>query len=78
MVLGMLAKSMKKEKDTLKIYAPFYCDGKVEKTLNVLGFTDVYNKSEDFYKVLKEKKMPEHDVIVTCPPLSEDHIKRCF
>ena len=74
MVLGMLAKQLKKEKEDLKIYDPYYCDGQIVKSLNDLGYKDVYNKEEDFYKTLKNKKMPEHDVVVTCPPLSEGHI----
>jgi hypothetical protein len=46
------------------------------KHLGALGFDKVYNKAEDFYKVLAEKRVPKHDVVVTNPPYSGDHFDR--
>jgi hypothetical protein len=34
----------------LRIYDPYYCDGSVIRNLAELGFTNVYNKKEDFCK----------------------------
>ena len=33
----------------------------MKKHLASLGFTNVYHKCEDFYKVLAEKRVPTHD-----------------
>ena len=77
-MLQTFAKQLKKPKEELKIYDPYYCDGKIAKDLGELGYTDVYNKCEDFGKVLKDKKVPKHDIVVTMPPLSEESIEKCF
>jgi len=44
--------------------------------LGALGFTKVYNEAEDFYVVAEEGRIPAHDVVVTNPPYSGDHISR--
>jgi hypothetical protein len=64
----------------LKIYDPYFCDGKIIKSFEKLGFSDVYNKCEDLNKILKSKKIPDHDIVVTTPPLSggEESIQKCF
>ena len=47
--LDIVAKTLKKDRANLRIYDPFYCRGSVKKYLYQLGFTNVYNKNEDFY-----------------------------
>lgn len=42
------------------------------------GFTNVYNRNEDFYAVVERGGVPEHDVLVTNPPYSADHMQRCL
>ena len=74
----MVAQELKKTPETLKIYDPYYCNGRVVTILNEMGFKDVHNKCEDFYKVVRTKKVPEHDIVITNPPYSEDHMKKCF
>ena len=71
-VLGWLAEKRNKAKKDLLIYDPYYCAGRVKKHLASLGFTNVYNKDEDFYTAA----VPEYDVLVTNPPYSGDHLDR--
>ena len=74
--LFRMALALKKPKDKLRIYDPYFCEGSVAKHLARLGFTSVYNKNEDFYKCIEEKRIPEHDVLLTNPPYSGDHFRR--
>lgn len=39
-----------------------------------IGFSNVYNKKEDFYKVIENNRVPEYDILITNPPYSEDHV----
>jgi len=36
----------------------------------------VYNRREDFYKVIEDGAVPEYDVLVTNPPYSADHMEK--
>lgn len=36
------------------------------------------HRNEDFYKVVENGQQPPHDVLVTNPPYSGDHKKRCL
>jgi len=62
----------------LKLWDPYFCNGAVVQNLAKLGFPQVHNKNEDFYAVLKSGKLPPHDVLITSPPYSEDHIEKCM
>ena len=42
------------------------------------GFPQVHNEPEDCYQVQKEGRAPPHDVLVTNPPFSADHIMRAL
>ena len=75
-MLKSIAKLAGRTPETLRIYDPYYCSGAVVRNLADLGFSSVYNKCEDFYKVVKKKKVPVFDVLVTNPPYSETHVKR--
>ena len=46
------------------------------KNMQSLGFNRVYNRKEDFYESIKQKRIPQHDVLVTNPPYSLDHIPK--
>ena len=74
--LFRVALALKKPKEKLRIYDPYFCEGSVAKHLARLGFTDVYNANEDFYKVIAENRVPEHDVLLTNPPYSGDHFRK--
>jgi hypothetical protein len=60
----------------VQIWDPFYCDGTVKSHLESFGFQNVHHKNEDFYAVVKSNKLPPHDVFLTNPPYSDDHIER--
>lgn len=77
-VLTKLASTLKKTPAELRIYDPFFCTGAVVQHLGSLGFSSVYNRCEDFYKVQREGRVPAFDVLVTNPPYSEDHVERLF
>jgi hypothetical protein len=61
----------------LVIYDPYYCAGGTKRNLALIGFTNVINRNEDFYQVVEEERVPEHDVLLTNPPYSGDHIEKC-
>jgi hypothetical protein len=50
--------------------------GGTQRSFKALGFSNVINENKDFYEVVKNDEVPEHDVLVTNPPYSEDHIER--
>ncbi|KAG1652013.1 hypothetical protein FOA52_008733 [Chlamydomonas sp. UWO 241] len=75
LLLSRLAKRLGKPPSQLRIYDPFYCEGRVVEHLTSLGFESVYNVCEDFYVVAAAGRTPEFDVVVTNPPFSGDHIE---
>ena len=75
--LKALCGQLGKTPSELVIYDPYYCAGGTRRNLALIGFTNVINRNEDFYKVIEENRVPEHDVLVTNPPYSADHIERC-
>jgi hypothetical protein len=76
--LFRIALALKRTKATLRIYDPYFCEGSAVKHLATLGFETVYNRNEDFYAALESGAVPEHDVVVTNPPFSADHIERAL
>lgn len=79
--LRFLAGAMGKEVSNLLIWDPYYCDGGVKRNLRRLGFCNVHNECEDFYRIVKGGKLPAHDCIVTNPPYSTepvDHVHELF
>ncbi|KAG8464100.1 hypothetical protein KFE25_000268 [Diacronema lutheri] len=76
--LFRLALSLGRSKSTLRIYDPYFCEGSAVKHLAQLGFESVYNRNEDFYAQVAGGAVPEHDVVVTNPPFSADHIERAL
>jgi len=74
-ILKYIAEQLGKANSDL-IYDPYYCAGTVVQHFNRLGFPCVYNKPEDFYQVIQDGCVPQHDVLVTNPPYSGDHFER--
>mmetsp|Transcript_31251 Transcript_31251/g.76244 ORF Transcript_31251/g.76244 Transcript_31251/m.76244 type:complete len:379 (+) Transcript_31251:93-1229(+) len=72
-ILEEIRKDLGKSKAELQIYDPYYCNGAVVNNFRKLGYTNVYNKCEDFYSV---HPIPKHDVLITNPPYSSDHVQR--
>lgn len=63
--------------ERLSIYDPYFCNGRVARHLESLGFPDVYNRKEDCYDVWKDSlRYPSYDIFLTNPPYSGDHIEK--
>ena len=71
------------------IYDPYYCAGRAGTLLNDLfqrhqskrlpsTSIRIQHEKRDFYKDIKQKTVPNHDILVTNPPYSEDHKERCL
>jgi len=67
----------KQSNGQLLIYDPYFCNGRVARHLESLGFPEVYNRKEDCYKVWKDPSLyPSYDIFLTNPPYSADHIEK--
>eukprot|EP00571_Detonula_confervacea_P003722 CAMPEP_0172319156 /NCGR_PEP_ID=MMETSP1058-20130122/36973_1 /TAXON_ID=83371 /ORGANISM="Detonula confervacea, Strain CCMP 353" /LENGTH=322 /DNA_ID=CAMNT_0013034149 /DNA_START=9 /DNA_END=977 /DNA_ORIENTATION=+ len=75
-LLNFIAERLGKKPHELEIYDPYYCAGGMVPHLAKLGFPKVYNKCEDFYEVISQKRVPSHDVVLTNPPYSGDHFDK--
>lgn len=62
----------------LRLWDPYYCQGTVKVHYRQHGFPICHNRREDFYAVWKSGALPQHDVLVTNPPYSGDHIRRAL
>jgi hypothetical protein len=74
--LEVLGEAMKIPPTSMRIWDPYYCDGSVKRIFTEMGFTNVIHENEDFYQLVGNKNIPSHEVLVTNPPYSEDHIHR--
>ena len=64
-ILAKLAATIGVANESLKIYDPYYCEGSVARHLAHLGFSSVYNRNEDFYQAIADKRvMPSTAVLV--------------
>jgi hypothetical protein len=75
-ILYRLSSRLKKKKDELLIYDPYYCQGSCIRHLNSLGFSKVHNQNRDCYADWASKAVPPFDLLVTNPPYSADHMRR--
>lgn len=76
--LELVAKHLSKPIAQLALWDPYFCKGAVVKRLAKIGFKKVHNVNEDFYAVIESGELPEHDVIISSPPYSGDHLERCL
>lgn len=76
--LAKTAEFLGKKPSELIIYDPYYCAGGTQRSFKALGFPNTINENKDFYKVVADGEVPAHDVLVTNPPYSEDHVERCL
>ena len=74
--LEVLGQSMKISTASMRVWDPYYCDGEVKRIFTEMGFTNIIHENADFYKIIESKNIPPHEVLVTNPPYSEDHIHR--
>jgi hypothetical protein len=75
-LLDQLAKSLGKNRSTLSIYDPYYCNGGVKQKLVSLGFRNVTNRNRDFYEDIAKKSTPDYDILITNPPYSGVHMEK--
>jgi hypothetical protein len=75
-LLDIFTKSLSKEPAQLSIYDPYFCEGSVVQRLSAVGFPNVYNRKEDFYQSIRLQATPEHDLLLTNPPYSTDHMEK--
>merc|ERR1712194_285551 len=75
-ILTHVAKLLRKKPATLQIYDPYFCAGSMVSHMKEVGFDDVYNRNEDFYATVRKGRVPPHDVVVTNPPYSGDHVEK--
>ena len=78
-VLRPLATTLGKSRPAqLRLWDPYYCQGSVKDTYARNGFPLCHNEPEDFYAVIKGDELPAHDVLVSNPPFSGQHIQRAM
>lgn len=66
-----------KSSSSYRIYDPYYCNGAVQQHLSKLGFPNVYNVKQDCYQAWASGVgYPQHDIMVTNPPYSGNHIEK--
>ena len=75
-ILQLVAAALNKPPASLRIWDPYFCAGSVQRHLKAVGFPLVHNVNEDFYRVVASGALPEHDVLVTNPPYTADHVER--
>lgn len=75
-LLDKIASSMGKNRSSLSLYDPYYCAGGVKTKLSSLGFRNIINQCRDFYADVRDGTVPEHDVLLTNPPYSGDHLEK--
>ena len=75
-ILDKICDSLGKNRSSLIIYDPYYCDGSVKRKLFSLGYTNVINENRDFYQDIKDGTIPNYDILITNPPYSGIHIEK--
>jgi hypothetical protein len=72
-VLDIICKRLQKERKDLVLYDPYYCQGSVVGCLQSLQFPQIINRNRDFYRDIKQRAVPNYDVLITNPPFSGEH-----
>lgn len=74
--LEVMGQSMKMPTASMRVWDPYYCDGTMKRIFTEMGFTNIIHDNADFYQLIEKRNIPPHEVLVTNPPYSEDHIHR--
>ena len=77
-LLGRLAARLALSPATLRLYDPYFCTGACKAHLASLGFPCVHNENVDFYSAAASGSVPAHDVLLSNPPFTRDHLERIF
>jgi hypothetical protein len=65
-------------KSSITLYDPYYCHGRAAVLLRELGYENVVHAKRDFYVDIAQSQIPHHDILITNPPYSDNHKKRCL
>lgn len=60
------------------LYDPYYCNGQTSRLLQQLGYNNVVHEKRDFYADMEAQLLPDYHVLVTNPPYSDQHKRRCL
>ena len=73
-------KNLSDSRSSIRIYDPYFCAGTMKSRLVELGlsYRNIYNENVDCYEEQKTSMVSPFDVLLTNPPFSGDHIKRCL
>jgi len=67
---------MKVTTSSMRVWDPYYCIGAVKRIFAEMGFANIIHENADFYQLIKNNNtnISLHEVLVTNPPYSDDHI----
>jgi len=75
-LFGATAAFLGKPRAEVIAYDPYFADGGVATKLRSLGLARVVNRNRDFYADVASGAIPPHDILLTNPPYSSDHVER--
>ena len=81
--MGKKKSDEQKNNPEFTIYDPYFCTGRaaslLKQTFCECNMTiNIHHKKRDFYKDIRNKRIPRHDILVTNPPYSGNHKERCL
>jgi hypothetical protein len=79
-ILSAVCNVCRCELRSLSIYDPYYCNGGIKIRLESLGLdrNRIQNDPTDCYIAQKSGKVKPFDFLLSNPPYSSDHIRRCI
>ena len=66
------------EKSKVRLYDPYYCNGRTATLLRELGYNNILHEKRDFYGDVSNDSVPVHDILITNPPFSDSHKTQCL
>lgn len=66
------------DKSEVRLYDPYYCNGRTATLLQELGYSNILHENRDFYGDIANNTVPVHDVLITNPPFSDSHKAQCL
>ena len=66
------------DKSEVRLYDPYYCNGRTATLLQELGYSNILHEKRDFYSDIANNTVPVHDVLITNPPFSDSHKTQCL
>jgi hypothetical protein len=66
------------DKNNVRLFDPYYCNGRTAKLLRALGYENIVHEKRDFYMDISNDTIPSHDIFITNPPFSDSHKIQCL